>query len=203
MVVMEIAAAAERNPDLRRAAFKTSSPAAKAVVDQLLRVAEEEDGKPHLQIPTMKAIGYLARTFPERECRVLRSLVKQLGHRDPYVAAEAATALQKFANPDNFLRIEHSKGIIDLGGVPLLMGILKSVEEEVQVPALVLLCYLAIHVGNSEALEQAKALTAMELASRSFNGQLLSVRELLLKAIKHLELYQAGGHSHTQMYDYP
>eukprot|EP01018_Ginkgo_biloba_P016945 Gb_26991 [translate_table: standard] len=202
MAVMEIAAAAERNSDMRRASFKTNSPAAKAVVDQLLRVAEE-DGKPQLQAPALKAIGCLARTFPARETRVIRPLVKQLGHRDPYVAAEAAIALQKFANPDNFLHTEHSKGIIESGGVPLLMKMLKSDEKEAQVPSLVLLCYLALHVGNSEALEQAKALNALELVSRSSIAQLQSVRELLPRAIKHLELYQAGGHPHREMYDYP
>uniref|UniRef100_A0A0C9RKV3 TSA: Wollemia nobilis Ref_Wollemi_Transcript_13165_2535 transcribed RNA sequence n=1 Tax=Wollemia nobilis TaxID=56998 RepID=A0A0C9RKV3_9CONI len=203
LAVMEITAAAERNSDLRRAAFKTNSPAAKAVVDQLLRVVEEE-GKPHLQIPALTAIGCLARTFPARESRIIRPLVRQLGHMDPLVAAEAATALQKFAHPDNFLHTEHSKGIIESGGVAPLVRMLK-LEEKAQVAALILLCYLAIHVGNSEALEQAKALSALELVSRTPISQSPSVKELLPKAIKHLELYQAGGggHPHREMYEYP
>jgi hypothetical protein len=48
MAVMEIAGAAEHDAELRRAAFKTNSPAAKAVLDQLLRVIE--NGHPELQV---------------------------------------------------------------------------------------------------------------------------------------------------------
>jgi hypothetical protein len=48
MAVMEIAGAAEQDAELRRAAFKTNSPAAKAVVEQLLRVIEK--GEPELQV---------------------------------------------------------------------------------------------------------------------------------------------------------
>uniref|UniRef100_A0A0D6R601 Armadillo repeat-containing domain-containing protein n=1 Tax=Araucaria cunninghamii TaxID=56994 RepID=A0A0D6R601_ARACU len=204
LAVMEITAAAERNSDLRRSAFKTNSPAAKAVVDQLLRVVEEE-GKPDLQIPALRAIGCLARTFPARESRIIRPLVKQLGHMNPLVGGEAATALQKFADPGNFLHTEHSKGIIESGGVASLVRMLKLEEKEAQVAALILLCYLAIHVGNSEALEQAKALSALELVSRTSISQSQSVKELLHQAIKHLELYQAGGggHPHREMYEYP
>ncbi|KAJ7953565.1 Armadillo repeat-containing protein [Quillaja saponaria] len=92
MTIMEIAIAAESNADLRCAAFKTNSPAAKAVVDQLLRVIEELDN-PSLQIPAIKSIGSLARTFPARETRVIGSLVTRLSHRNLDIAAEAAIAL--------------------------------------------------------------------------------------------------------------
>ncbi|KAJ0864565.1 putative armadillo-like helical protein [Helianthus annuus] len=97
MNVMEIAAAAESNPELRRAAFMSNSPAAKAVVDQLLRLIQESE------IPAIKSIGSLARTFPARETRVIGPLVKQLSHQNPDVVTEAAIALGKFASPDNFL----------------------------------------------------------------------------------------------------
>lgn len=197
--LMEIAAAAERNSELRRAAFKTSSPAAKAVVEQLLRVAEE--GTPNLQIPALIAIGCLARTFPARESRIIKPLVKQLGHRVPSVAAEAATALQKFAHPTNFLHTEHSKGIIESGGVPPLIRLLKSEDKDAQLPALVLLCYLSMHAANSDALGNAKALSALELASRTSIAQTQLAKELLPKAIKHLELYQPGSHHHRENYD--
>jgi hypothetical protein len=50
MAVMEIAAAAESDPELRRAAFKTNSPSAKAVVTQLLEEITSEDGEPELQV---------------------------------------------------------------------------------------------------------------------------------------------------------
>lgn len=50
MAVMEIAAAAESDPELRRAAFKTNSPSAKAVVEQLLEEITSECGEPDLQV---------------------------------------------------------------------------------------------------------------------------------------------------------
>ena len=50
MAVMEIAAAAERDPELRRAAFKTNSPAAKAVIERLLVVIRDEDENTDLQV---------------------------------------------------------------------------------------------------------------------------------------------------------
>lgn len=50
MAVMEIAAAAESDPELRRAAFKTNSPSAKAVVTQLLEEITSENGEPDLQV---------------------------------------------------------------------------------------------------------------------------------------------------------
>lgn len=50
MAVKEIAAAAGRDSELRRAAFKTNSPSAKAVVEQLLLLITSEDGEPDLQV---------------------------------------------------------------------------------------------------------------------------------------------------------
>lgn len=119
MTIMEITAAAESNVDLRRVAFKMSSAAAKAVVDQLLRLIQESDNS-WLRIPAIRAIGSLARTFPARESRVLRPLVEQLSHGNQDVAAEAACSLGKFACPDNYLCVEHCKSIIEFKGVPPL-----------------------------------------------------------------------------------
>lgn len=48
MAAVVIAAAAEKDAELRRAAFKTVAPAAKAIVDQLLRVIQT--GEPELQV---------------------------------------------------------------------------------------------------------------------------------------------------------
>ncbi|KAJ0491075.1 putative armadillo-like helical protein [Helianthus annuus] len=122
MNVMEIAAAAESNPKLRRAAFRTNSPAAKAVVDQLLRLIQESE------IPAIKSIGSLARTFPARETRVIGPLVKQLSNQNPEVVTEAAIALGKLTSPDNFLCTEHSKTIIEFDGVIPLMRLLRGKE---------------------------------------------------------------------------
>ncbi|XXG49537.1 hypothetical protein AAC387_Pa02g3699 [Persea americana] len=195
MTVMEIASAAESNAELRRSAFKTNSPPAKAVVDQLLKVIQDSSNPPTLQIPAIKSIGSLARTFPARETRVIKPLVNQLSHRNTDVAAEAAVALAKFTCPENFLHVEHSKAIIEFDGVPPLMRLLRSTEKA-QLHGLILLCYLALHVPvpNSEALQEARALTALELASRSPAAQHPSIRELLPAACHHLELFHAGPH---------
>jgi hypothetical protein len=191
MTIMEITTAAESNADLRRAAFRTNSPAAKAVVDQLLRVIRELDS-PLLQIPAIKSIGSLARTFPARETRVIGPLVSQLGHRNLDVAAEAAIALGKFASPFNFLHMEHSKTIIEFNGVPNLMRMLRG-NEQTLLHGLILLCYLALHTSNSKALEQARVLTALEGVDRTLVVQNPELRELVPNAIYHLNLYHAGA----------
>ncbi|KAK7309729.1 hypothetical protein RJT34_06689 [Clitoria ternatea] len=196
MTIMEITAAAESNADLRRAAFKTNSPAAKAVVEQLLRIIKEVDS-PALQIPAMKSIGSLARTFPARETRVIEPLVAQLGSRNTEVADEAAVALTKFASMDNFLHVEHSKTIIEFNGVPALMRLLRS-NEATHMHGLTLLCYLALHAGNSESLEQARVLMALEGADKTVLPQ--QIRELVSRAIVHLNLYHAGMNSQRMSY---
>ncbi|KAF5933051.1 hypothetical protein HYC85_029222 [Camellia sinensis] len=186
MTVMELVAVAESNSDLRRAAFKPNSPAAKAVLEQLLIVVNEETS-PGLLIPAIKSVGSLARTFPAKESRIIGPLVTQLGHRNADVATEAAIALCKFVSPDNFNCVEHSKAIVDFNGVPRLMNLLRANGRD-QVHELVLLCYLALHVGNSKALEQARVLNVLEGAARSVVAQHPDLRELFVKAVNHLSL---------------
>ncbi|KAK9050919.1 hypothetical protein SSX86_027544 [Deinandra increscens subsp. villosa] len=191
MNVMEITAAAESNPDLRRAAFRTNSPAAKAIVDQLLKLIHESETAGIL-IPAVRLIGSLARTFPARETRVISPLIKQLSHPNPDVVAESAIALGKFASPDNFLCTEHSKTIIEFDGVIPLMRLLRG-NDRTQHNALVLLCYLAMHAGNSEALVQARVLTALEgAADKSSVGLHSQLRPLVAEAIQQLNMYHAG-----------
>lgn len=198
MNVMEITAAAESNPDLRRAAFKTNSPAAKAVIDQLLRLIHDSDSGSDsdsddspIKIPAIRAIGYLARTFPARETRIIGPLVKQLGHWNPDVGTESAMALGKFACPENFLCTEHSKTIIEFDGVMPLMRLLRG-SEKTKYHALVLLCYLAMNVGNSEALVHARVLTALEGADKGIVGQHSELKDLVVQAIYHLNMYHAA-----------
>ncbi|KAJ6688228.1 ARMADILLO REPEAT ONLY 4 [Salix koriyanagi] len=191
MTIMEITAVAESNADLRRAAFKTNLPAAKAVLDQLLRVIQEEND-PQLQIPAITSIGCLARTFPARETRIMGPLVSHLSNRNVKVATEAAVALGKFACPENFNCSEHSKAIIDFEGVPPLMKLLRSGDQP-QRQGLVLLCYLALNAGNSKALEQARALNALEGTARSVLAHHPELKDLFSRAMNHLTLYQAGA----------
>ncbi|KAK8627437.1 hypothetical protein V6N13_135048 [Hibiscus sabdariffa] len=198
MTIMEITAAAETNSDLRRAAFKTNSPAAKAVIDQLLTVIKELYS-PTLQVPAIRSVGSLARTFPARETRVIGPLVRHLYNKDQEVAVEAAIALQKFACPDNFLRTDHSKSIIEFNGVPPLMRLLKC-GERAQLHSLVLLCYLAIHAGDNEALVQARVLTALEVADRTVVAHHPELKELVTRAIYQHNLYHTGVHPQRQTY---
>ncbi|CAN4085988.1 unnamed protein product [Withania somnifera] len=195
MTLMELAAVAESNAEFRRLAFKPTSPAGKAVIDQLLRVINEETHAP-LVIPAIKAIGSLARTFPAKDRRIIEHIVAKLGHRNTDVAVEACIALGKFACPDNFNCVEHSKAIVEFDGVPKLMSLLRY--DRTQLHELQLLCYLALHVGNSKALEQTRALSILEGAARHVVAQHPDLRELFAKAIHHLTLYQPGGHMHRQ-----
>ncbi|KAI3452683.1 hypothetical protein Pfo_009347 [Paulownia fortunei] len=194
MTIMEITAAAESNADLRRATFKTNSPAAKAVVDQLLRVIKDSDD-PRLHIAAIRAIGCLARTFPARETRVIGPLVELLSHRNQDVAAEAAISLGKFACPDNFLCMEHCKTIIEFRGVPPLMRLLRG-NERAQLHGLILTCYLAIHAGKSEDLERAGVLNAFEGVDRTLIAQHPELKELIPQAIYHLSMFHQ---SHSGM----
>ncbi|CAA3020310.1 uncharacterized protein LOC111398828 [Olea europaea var. sylvestris] len=193
MTIMEITAAAESNADLRRAAFKTNSPAAKAVVDQLLRIIKESDTL-RLKISAIRAIGSLSRTFPARETRVIVPLVEQLSHSNQDVATEAAISLGKFACPDNFLGIEHSKTIIEFKGVLPVMRLLRG-NERATLHGLILICYLAINNGKSEDLERAGVLSAFEGIDRAFIAQHPELKELMHQAIYHLSVFHHTTHS--------
>ncbi|KAL8534256.1 hypothetical protein ACS0TY_010312 [Phlomoides rotata] len=194
MTIIEITAAAESNADLRRATFKTNAPAAKAVVDQLLRLIKDSDD-PRLRIAAIRAIGSLARAFPARETRVIGPLVEQLSHRNQDVAIEAAISLGKFANPENFLCVEHSKSIIEFKGVPPLMRLLRG-NEKAQLHGFILICYLAIHAGKSNDLERAGVVNAFEGVDRLFVAQHPELKELITQALYHLSVFHQ---SHSGM----
>lgn len=192
MALMEITAVAEEDADLRRSAFKPNSPACKAVIDQLLKIIEKADSD--LLIPCVKAIGYLARTFRATETRMIAPLVKLLDEREAEVSREASIALTKFACTENYLHLDHSKAIIQAGGEKHLIQLVYFGEQIVQLSALYLLCYIAMHVPDSEELAQAKVLTVLEWASKqSFVAQDETLEALLEDAKSKLELYQSRG----------
>ncbi|KAK9052725.1 hypothetical protein SSX86_029355 [Deinandra increscens subsp. villosa] len=186
MTVMEITSIAEYNPEIRRSAFKTNTPAAKAVADQLLRLVNQSDN-PLIKIPTIRAIGHLARTFPARQTHIISPLVKQLGHGNPDVATESVIALGKFTCPENYLRAEHSKTIVDIEGIQLVMKMLRG-NERAKYHALVLLCYLAMHAGKSEQFQQARLLTALEGAEKSVAYQYPELKALVAQAVHQLHM---------------
>ncbi|KAL3383142.1 hypothetical protein AABB24_002568 [Solanum stoloniferum] len=192
MALMEITGVAELNSDLRHAAFKPTAPAAKAVLDQFLRIINLEDSE--LLIPSIRSIGHLARTFRATETRLIDPLVVLLDDREPEVTREAAIALNKFASSDNFLRVNHCKAIIQAGGTKHLVPHVYFGEQMVQVPCLILLSYIATHVPDSEALADDNAHIVLEWATKQ--GHLMqdpTVEELVNQGRESMELYQSRG----------
>ncbi|KAG8383729.1 hypothetical protein BUALT_Bualt04G0044100 [Buddleja alternifolia] len=195
MALMEITAVAEEDAELRRSAFKPNSPACKAVVDQLFKVIEKADSE--LLVPCVKAIGNLGRTFKATETRMISPLVKLLDEREAEVSREACIALTKFACSDNYLHLDHSKAIIGAGGAKHLVQLVYFGEQIVQSCALILLCYIALHVPDSEELAGAEVLTVLEWAYKQASlMQVEDVDKLLPEAKGKLELYQSRGGYH-------
>lgn len=194
MAMMEITAVSEKDAELRRSAFKPNSPACKAVIDQVLKIVEKADSESDLLIPCIKAIGNLARTFRATETRMIGPLVKLLDEREAEVSREASMALTKFACTENYLHVDHSKAIISAGGAKHLVQLVYFGEQIVQISALVLLSYIALHVPDSEELAKAEVLTVLEWASKqSFMTQDETLEALLQEAKSRLELYQSRG----------
>lgn len=193
LALMEIARVAEMDADLRRSAFKPNSPAARAVVDQLLRVVDKADYD-ELLVPCIVSLGCLSRTFRATETRIIAPLVRLLDEREAVVSREAAIALTKFACTENYLHLDHAKAIIASGGAKHLVQLVYFGESVVQIASLILLCYIAHHVPDSEALAQAEVLTVLEWASKqSIMIQDPVVDSLLPEAKIRLELYQSRG----------
>ncbi|XP_051182405.1 uncharacterized protein [Lolium perenne] len=192
MAIMEITRVAEHNLALRQSAFKPSFPAAKAVTEQLLcivRNGEYDD----LLLPCITALGCLSGTFTASETRVIGPLVRLLDDREPPVTKEAIVALTKFACSENHLHVTHCKAIVDHGGARHLVQLV-YLGDQLQIEALMLLCYVALHVPESEELAQAGVLAVLLWASKQAQlVQDLRVDPLLSKAKGRLDLFQSRG----------
>lgn len=190
MAIMEITRVAQHSLALRQSAFKPSSPAAKAVVDQLLHIVCKGDYD-ELLIPCITALGCLARTFTASETRMIAPLVQLLDEHEPPVIKEAVLALTKFACTDNHLHVNHCKAIVDDGGARHLVQLV-YLGDEVQIESLILLCYIALHVPESEELAQAGVLPVLLWASKqTYMVQDVRVEALLPEARARLELFQS------------
>ncbi|KAK1324337.1 hypothetical protein QJS10_CPA01g00411 [Acorus calamus] len=198
MALMEIARVAELDADLRRAAFKPNSPAARAVVDQMLRIVERAEHGSPLLVPCVVALGCLARTFRATETRVVGPLVRLLEGREEWMSKEAAAALAKFACTENYLHADHARAILEEGGAKHLVQMVYFGEEQaIKVEALKLLCHVTQHVPESEALAQADVMPVLEWASKQgFAAQDPTLETLLPEAKGRLELYQSRGPRH-------
>ncbi|CAL4988774.1 unnamed protein product [Urochloa decumbens] len=190
MAIMEIARVAEHSLVLRQPAFKPSSPAARAVVDQLLRVVRKGEYDV-LLLPCITALGCLARTFTASETRVISPLVQLLDQHEPPVTKEAVVALTKFASSENHLHVNHCKAIVDDGGARHLVQLV-YLGDEIQIEALILLCYIAMYAPESEGLAQAGVLAVLIWASKQAHMvQDTRVEALLPDAKSRLELFQS------------
>ncbi|XWS62431.1 hypothetical protein CRYUN_Cryun06bG0010200 [Craigia yunnanensis] len=190
MIIREITAIAESNNDFRHSAFKSTSPAAKAVVDELLRVIKEFDDT-KLSIPAIKSIGSLARSFSAKETRVISPLVARLDNTDQEVAMETAIALRKFVCTDNHLCSEHSKSIIEFDGVRLLMKLLFNGDKS--------LCFAKLVEAKHDELQcclmtiretTAAAESNLDLRCKAFKTNCRGAKailEQLLRVIKESE----------------
>ncbi|KAK8694556.1 hypothetical protein V6N13_072104 [Hibiscus sabdariffa] len=88
------------------------------------------------------------------------------------------------------------RGRLSAGGAKHLIQLVYFGEQIVQLSALVLLCYIAFHVPDSEELAQAKVLTVLGWASKqSYMTQDETIDTLLQEAKSRLELYQSRGSS--------
>ncbi|KAL5221380.1 hypothetical protein ABZP36_026093 [Zizania latifolia] len=88
---------------------------------------------------------------------------------------EAVVALTKFACTENQLHVNHCKAIVDGGGGSHLVQLVYF-GEQMQIEALMLLCYIAMHVPESEVLAQAGVLSVLLWASK----QIMLLGSLLL-----------------------
>nr|XP_043633223.1 uncharacterized protein LOC122604373 [Erigeron canadensis] len=190
MALTEITAVAEQHVELRHSGFKPTSPAARAVVDQFLKIIKNANSD--FLIPSIRAIGHLAKTFRATETRIIPPVVQLLDNMETDVSVEAAITLTKFACPDNFLHVNHCKTIIDEGGPKHLIQLTYFGEHLIQSPALILLCYLAMHVPDSETLAQDEVLVVLEWALKQGHFTQDSTLETLISEAKQrLEIYQS------------
>ncbi|KAB2091955.1 hypothetical protein ES319_A03G231600v1 [Gossypium barbadense] len=153
MIIKEITSIAE------------SDDAAKAVVDELLRVIKElEDTK--LRVPAIKSIGSLARIFRKgNHHRVISLLVSQLENGCGEVVMEALVALEKFSCDENYVCKEHSNKMIEFNAAQILVKLLSDVisgDEKTHPHVLAFICYLAQRDTNNNILIKAGALTALK-----------------------------------------
>ncbi|KAK8626596.1 hypothetical protein V6N13_134233 [Hibiscus sabdariffa] len=199
MILTEITTQAEDNIDLKRKAFKTNFPAAKSIVELLLKVIKQSDDRTS-KVLAIRSIGYLARIFREsNNHQVLSALVPQLENGDREVVAEALVALIKFACDHNHLCRQHSNMMIELNAAQLLVKLLSQGEREcrVQFHGLKLMCYIISKADYSAAVEQDRIATAIRQLLTEERGRRRRIagsrhpelKELANKALDRLTLY--------------
>ncbi|PWA80444.1 armadillo-type fold protein [Artemisia annua] len=194
MALVEITAVAQDHAELRESGFNPTSPATQAVVEQFLKIIQCPNSG--FLIPSIQSIGNLARTFPATETRMIIPLmVRLLEHTETCVAVAAAVTLTKFVTrTESSLHVNHCKTIIDLGGCTQLVVLLYLGEEAVQFAALILLCYLALNIPDSETLARNEVPIVLEWATKQcYSTQYSSLGALLQEARQRLKIYYPRG----------
>ncbi|KAJ4705118.1 Armadillo [Melia azedarach] len=93
MTMMEITVVAELNAELRRAAFKANFSAATVVLDQILRVIQEESDYAMLQIHAIRSNWPLGKNFSWKGKESDRSFGCPLSIRKVDVAIEVENGI--------------------------------------------------------------------------------------------------------------
>lgn len=185
MALMEITAVAEL-----KSAFNPNSPACKAVFDQLFTVVNKAESK--ILIPCIKIIGNLAQNFGAEGTRMISPLVHLLDKGEAEVDSEVCATLTKFICLENDLHQHYSKLIISVGGVHHLVQLVYFGEKIVQKRALTAVCYIALHVPDSEDIAQVNLLTVLKWAANELWLMLDEYVCTLLEVVeKQLLLYQS------------
>lgn len=169
MALLEVTAEAERDSELRKSVFNPDSPFYTAMIYQLVRVVEGQDAHSSLLIPCIKAIGNLSTTFTAKQTKMIGSLVELLKfgfNFNSEVSRVLCVTLGKLANPDNYLHVDHSREILDAGGAKQLVKLVSKGDKIVQIPALILLCYVTINIPNREEIASANVLNVLEWAAK-------------------------------------
>lgn len=167
--LMEITAVAgtEEDAELRTSALYHNSPARKSIVDQLVIKITDEKEDPELLIPCIKAVGNLATTFEATDTRmIVDPLLRLLHETNNFVMKNACIALTKSACTSNYFHVEFSTAIIIAGAATQVIRPFYFGNWNVQLHALVLICYIAIHVPGSEEIAHAKVLATLQWAPK-------------------------------------
>lgn len=190
--IKEITAVAEENAELRHSAFKPNTTAARALLDQFVRILDDKEES--LIQPCVVSIGNLARTFKKTETRFIPRLVSILDQEITQgLKYEVINALTKFAVEGNFLHEAHCTSIIEAGGDQHLIQIVNFDENELRVPALFLLCTVVVHFPNPAELAQNIGLLST-LGSIGGNQELFvneEISDLWCKAQEKVEIYRS------------
>ncbi|XVE93169.1 hypothetical protein REPUB_Repub01dG0167400 [Reevesia pubescens] len=120
----------------------------------------------------------------------IHCVISELGNEHQEMVIETVVALTKFVCEDNHLHKAHSKRMIEFNVVQALVKLLRNGGRRQQLHGLVLICYLAMNADDSEAMEQARVVIAIQqsLTTKREHRRVVSqnpqLKELVPKALQ-------------------